>query len=174
MNLNLLWSYLYIIFFQLKFQFFSPLFHCTNRVNKYRKKRTKKYFAFASLSSRNRSQSLYFLYLLLSTMKKIYLLTHIFTKPSSSSILWGHLESLYSEHENKILFLLSNKKGLCKIWRHFFLPRLYLGPKLPSFFTEISCVNRTNGFFTAGECCIVGLLHTVKKTKHSNNSLNRF
>ena len=174
MNLNLLWSYLYIIFFQLKFQFFSPLFHCTNRVNKYRKKRTKKYFAFASLSSRNRSQSLYFLYLLLSTMKKIYLLTHIFTKPSSSSILWGHLESLYSEHENKILFLLSNKKGLCKIWRHFFLPRLYLGPKLPSFFTEISCVNTTNGFFTAGECCIVGLLHTVKKTKHSNNSLNRF
>ena len=59
---------------------------------------------------------------------------------------WGHLESLYSEHENKILFV-SSKKGLCKIWRHFFLPRLYLGPKLPSFFTEISCVNRTNGFF---------------------------
>ena len=166
---------MYIIIFQLEFQFLPPLFHCANRVNKYREKRTKKYFAFASLSSRNRSQSLYFLYLLLSTLKKIYTyLTHIFTKPSSSSILWGHLESLYSEHENKILFLLSNKKGLCKIWRHFFLPRLYLGPKLPSFFTEISCVNRTNGFFTAGECCIVGLLHTVKKTKHSNNSLNRF
>ena len=154
---------MYIIIFQLEFQLCPPLFHCANRVNKYREKRTKKYFAFASLSSSNRSQSLYFL----------YLLTHIFTKPSSSSILWGHLESLHSEHENKILFV-SNKIGLCKIWRHFFLPRLYLGPKLPSFFTEISCVNRTNGFFTAGECCIVGLLHTVKKTKHSNNSLNRF
>ena len=164
-----------IIFFQLEFQFYSHCFTVlTGFINIGKKGRKNILLLCLYLCSSNRSQSLYFLYLLLSTMKKIYLLTHIFTKPSSSSILWGHLESLYSEHENKILFLLSNKKGLCKIWRHFFLPRLYLGPKLPSFFTEISCVNRTNGFFTAGECCIVGLLHTVKKTKHSNNSLNRF